>query len=1257
MKSFFLSLLLTASFALAAFAQSNTGTLVGTVSDPSGLVVGATVVITDEQTGKVRTIVTNDEGSFTLSQLDVGTYSVKITATGHKTKTYSAVKIDIGKTYTLVASVDVGDVSEVVTVAAGADIINANNGEISTTVTGRQIVELPLNGRNPLSLVLLQAGSSSNGAQSTNINGQRSSFTNITRDGVNVQDNFIRSNAVDFIPDRPSVDDTGEFTIVTQNAGAEAGYGASQIQLVTPRGTNTFTGAAYLYNRNSEFTANTFFNNFSGIKRPFLNRNQAGGKIGGPIWKNKAFFFFNYEAFRLRQSVTANRTILLPSARTGTFTYRDNSGVVRSANIFTLAAAAGIAGAPTGIDPTIASRIINKLPSVGNNPALGDQLNTTGLSLPITSNQDRDAYSSRFDFDVTERHSINAVINYKKEYLQRTDLLAQQGGTACCYDTTPVGFQDANTPFAVGAWRWAATNSFSNELRGGWQKSDPIFGNTVADPAYYIVAPLINNPETGFQAQGRRTQSWNLQDNAVWIRGNHALRFGGQYDSFKADPFGPGAFGASYLPVYTLGGGLVPVFTATNFNTAAGCVAATGVNCISSVATANSLLALLGGLVGGASQTFNATSQSGSLSAAPPARKLQFEHYSFYGTDQWRVTPTFTVNYGVRYELFTPIREPNGLALEPIINGDVRTAILDPNGGYQFVGGNAGGTNFFKMDKNNIAPVVSFAWSPNFSNSFLKKLMPENGQTVIRGGYRLSYVNDEFIRAADNALAGNAGLSTTLTSGSINGRLTSPFTFTAPAGVTFPRTYAQNNTIAANFGTVFAIDPDLEVPGSHEFSLGVQREIGFQTALEVRYVHSRTTNLVRGYDLNQLKISDAFLADFNRARNNIRLYGTGNVNCVVAVATPLCQPLSVLNSPALFTGSPVIGATQNPLQFTNTTTPIINGTPADLAFAYVSTFRIGNSVFLPNVNTGVVDLLTNGAKSYYNGLQVELRRRFANGFTYQANYTFQKQLTDAPGTGQTRFEPAIDNARINLEYGIGDQDTTHVFNLNTIYELPFGKGKRFGGNVGSWANRLIGGWQVTAITRISTGAPISIIDSRGTFNRAGRSGRQTATTNLTKEEVRKLIGVFRTPCGVFMIDPSVINIDLQACQSGSILPRTGSTAGQASLGFQPISGAAGSNLPQTFPGQVFFSNAPGAVGNMELNFLRGPMFFNIDASVIKNIPLSERLRMQIRGEAFNLTNRANFFSGQQLNIASTTFGRITSTFGQRIVQFVARIEF
>ncbi|HMH45418.1 MAG TPA: carboxypeptidase-like regulatory domain-containing protein [Pyrinomonadaceae bacterium] len=1249
-KRFTFSMLALCLFAVAALAQTNTGNLTGTVSDPSGNIQGATVVITDDKTGKEKTVITNDSGGFSVNQLDTGLYTVKVTSAGHKTFTATAVKIDVGVTYTLNATLEVGNIAENVTVVAGVDIINSADAQLNNTVSQRQILELPLNGRNPLTLVLLQPGTSANGNNTTSINGQRSSFTNITRDGINVQDNFIRSNAVDFIPDRPNVDDTGEFTIVTQNAGAELGYGASQVQLVTPRGSNDFHGAVYEYNRNSKFAANSFFNNFSSVKRPFLNRNQFGGKGSGRILKDKLFFYGGFEDFILRQSTTVNRTILLPSARNGVFTFRDTTGVTRTVNLLT-APFSTVTGV-TAIDGTINSRILANLPTAGNNTTLGDQLNTTGLTFSRATNTDRKAFTSRIDYIINGKNSVNGIVEYKSENNLRNDVDAQQGGTACCYSTIPLGFQPAHTPFLSLAWHWTPSANLTNELNGGWQKSDPTFGNTQPVPAFYIQIPLINNPESGFDAQGRTTNIYSVQDNAVWTHGKHSLRFGGQYQKFTITPFGPGAFGQSFIPTDVIGGGTTPGFTTGNtgnFNVAAGCVAATGVNCASNtqIATATSLIALLGGLVGGANQTFTVASKTGTLAPAPPLRHLLYSDWSGYAADQFRASPHLTLNFGLRYDLFLPIRERDGLLLEPVFGGDARSAILNPNGTYDFLGVNGHGNNFFGTDKNNFAPVLSFAWSPTFKNHFLNMVAPGEGKTVLRGGYRRSFVNDEWTRAADNALLGNAGLTSQLTTTG-NFRLTAPPSFAAPA-VVVPRTYAQNNALASGFGTVFAINPNLKVPSTDEFNIGIEREIGWQTALEVRFVHGQSNTLIRGLDLNQINIfAPGFFQDFQSAHAN-SVAGFTNPNCTAGSLSPTgvaCRPLTLMSQAQFFPGS----------VFTNATilNNIRNGNTADFALNV-----IGGSVFiipaygqllLPNPNTGVVDFLTNSAKYRYNSLQVEMRRRFSKGLTFQANYTFQRNLTDAPGTNQTNFEPLIDNACPSCEYAVADFDTTHVFNFNTIYELPFGKGKSFIGNAGPWLDRLVGGWQVTSIMRLDSEAPFSIADPRGTLNRAGRSGRQTANTNLTANQVRDLVGVFKTPCGVYFINPSVINLDMAQCNLGLVRPRlAGTTAGVAALGFdQP-----------TFPGQVFFNVAPGQRGNMPINFLHGPWYFDWDASIIKNIRITEKTKLQLRAESFNTLNQARFQLPTQFNnINSSTFGRTTSTFpASRVIQFVGRFEF
>src|SRR5215204_5691219 len=356
MKRFYLIIML-CIYTTTGYAQSTAGRIVGTVLSPDGgSIPGATVVVRDNQTGKERTVTASGDGTFEVSQLEFGAYTVTITVSGYKKFTANDVKIDAGREYPLRAQLEVGQVSEEVTVTAGAEQINASNAELSTTVSERQIKDLPLNGRNPLALAYLQAGSS---VTTNSINGQRASSTTITRDGLNIQDNFIRTGPLgnSAFGDSPSVDNVSEFTLTTQNSGVELGGGSSQIRLVTPRGGSEFHGSLYAFNRNSKFAANTFFGNASALPRPFLNRNQFGGSVSGPLplphfgeggslfLKDKAFFFFNYEGFRLAQQATLttepadysgvlqNISLLLPQARNGNFTFVNSANQATTINV------------------------------------------------------------------------------------------------------------------------------------------------------------------------------------------------------------------------------------------------------------------------------------------------------------------------------------------------------------------------------------------------------------------------------------------------------------------------------------------------------------------------------------------------------------------------------------------------------------------------------------------------------------------------------------------------------------------------------------------------------------------------------------------------------------------------------------------------------------------------------------------------------------------------------------------------------------
>jgi hypothetical protein len=354
---------------------------------------------------------------------------------------------------------------------------------------------------------------------------------------------------------------------------------------------------------------------------------------------------------------------------------------------------------------------------------------------------------------------------------------------------------------------------------------------------------------------------------------------------------------------------------------------------------------------------------------------------------------------------------------------------------------------------------------------------------------------------------------------------------------------------------------------------------------------------------------------------------TGNPTCTPAQNAG-CQTLTVF--PNLVNGGALANAANR--------NQLINGTPADLALSYIQQNQTGTVKFLANPNTGVANLFTNGAKYRYNSLQAEFRRRFTKGLSMQANYTFQKTLTNGIGTSQTLVEPFLDNARPGLEYARADYDQTHIIKLNSVYELPFGNGRTFLSGSKGVVDAIIGGWQVSPILTISSGAPISIIDPRGTFNRAGRSGRQTAVTSLTTDQIKDLIGVHKVEpgnpqgarAGIYFIDPTVVD-----------------KSGRAAEGFGTT----------PFNGQVFFDNGPGQTSGLERAFINGPWFVNLDASLAKNFRIKESVRFQLRLEAFNAFNHTNFFFGQLQDINSATFGRITSTFSPRIVQIGGRFDF
>jgi hypothetical protein len=432
--------------------------------------------------------------------------------------------------------------------------------------------------------------------------------------------------------------------------------------------------------------------------------------------------------------------------------------------------------------------------------------------------------------------------------------------------------------------------------------------------------------------------------------------------------------------------------------------------------------------------------------------------------------------------------------------------------------------------------------------------------------------------------------------------------------------YASDNFAIDPGAALYAVDPKLRTPYVQQWTFGIQRQITKDTVVEARYAGNHGTKLLRGFDYNQIIVKEnGFLDDFIRARRNgfLAEAASGTFVPTFNAFIPGSQQLKVF--PQLPGGGFLsAGIVQSLLR---------TGEVGELAAIYYVNGITGPIQFTPNPNTFVADLLTNYSNSSYNALQTEIRRRLAGGMEFQANYTFSKVLTDSSGT-QVRFQPFLDFGNGKIERARADFDVTHVFNANFVAPLPTGRGHRL--HYGP-LDRLIGDWTIGSIVGWQSGSPFSIVSGRGTLNRAGRSGENTAVSPLTKSQLDSIVGFRMTSDGPFIIDSSAINP-------------------------QDHTGVAADGDP-AFRGQAFFHPDPGQLGTLQRRMFTNPSVFTLDMKLDKEIAIREGQRLRIETTFSNLLNHPVFDAGNQ-SLDSAQFGRIKSTLvGARVIQFGARYTF
>lgn len=1222
-------LFMLAAFTVVSFAQLATTSLRGVVRDPSGAVVpGATISLLNSATGQRFTATADVSGEYVLAQLPPASYTITATATGFASQSKIAqLLVEQPATVDFTLTVQASNV--IVNVSAATQTLNTTDAALGGSMGNSEIQALPSETRNVPDLLSLQPGvlylpQAANPAMTDSrtgaVNGVRSDQGNITVDGIDDNDQVNGFAFTGVL--RETQDSVEEFRTTTGNANASAGRSAgAQVSLITKSGTNQFHGAAYEYNRPTLTVANDWFNKQAELNSGNPNipgkliRNIFGADVGGPIKKDKLFFFVNYEASRLAENTQVNRTDPTASYQKGNLIYQgDNSAgqvvnvTLSPAQVAQLDAGCTVCNMPSytpgpGPDP-YALAYFNQQPAA-NGTSLGDGLNTGSYSFSSPNPKRLNTSIARIDWSPSDKQHIFVRGGLQKDI---TDGVVQYPGQP------PSTVLEDNTKGIVAGDTWTFSPTMVNDIRYGYIRQG--YSNRGVGSGDYVDFRFQDTITAETRTTINSNPVNNIVDNFNWTKGKHDLQFGvnwrlvHQNSSQDETTFNSGSSNPYWL------GGSPPDPSAPPLN-----------NLPVDNGFTNSYVIAYANLVGtvpSVTNSYNYKVTSPTTGTILPdgaflTRSFKANEYEYYVQDSWRVTPSLTITYGIRHTILQTPWETSGQQVSPTIDTDawfkqreasaLQGAIYEPNLQFAPSGPYYHEPGFWPKSKNNFAPRVAIAYSPN-------------AKTSIRAGFGMYY--DHYGQSLVNIFSqqGSFGISSSVTNPA--GQFTSensprftsrnvlPFSNgAAPPVQTYPYTAPLGN-----FAITWGLDNKLKTPYSEAFDFSIQRELSHGFTLETAYVGQLGRHLLQSHDLAEpVDYVDPqgggdYYAAGSQLSHLVDLHG-GNTNATVAPIKyfedvfPYMANLDYLGE----------SATQSIYQ--NEWAVYRSNLGATSALADIDFFCSGinpatgnyrnypcpanfQSRFWQNQFSSLYVLNTIGM-SYYNALQVTLRHESSHNLQLDVSYTLSKSIdwgSDAERSTEFSTGVAFNSSSIintwkpYLNRGPSDFDTRHLLTVDGVYLLPVGRGQRFLGTINRVGQVFLGGWQLSGLARVSSGLPFSLYEPG-------------FTTNWQQEGFGVVTGPVK-------------------------MRRHFDANGNPQVFDNPA--AINSGLTTGFPIRLPY---PGETG--ERNNFRGDGIFDIDASLTKGWTLPYGT-LKFTWEVYNVTNTVRFDPGGQNAGGASTLG-------------------